>query len=329
MIDVAAIGELLIDFTPAGCSAGQKPCYEQNPGGGPANVAACVSKLGHPAALIGKVGDDQFGFFLKKEMEKAGVLVQGLVFTKVCRTSLAFVHLDERGERTFTFYRNPGADVLLETGEVDMNLIENCRIFHFGAVSLTSEPSRETTLWAVNKARSLNKLISFDPNLRPMLWASLDEARQVILAAISLADIVKISDEELLFLTGTNDLDQGAAQLLAKYDLQLLLITLGAKGSFARSRSGEARRRAYDVPTVDTTGAGDAFTGAILHQILTAGQPAAGLSSEELSDFLSFANASGSLTTVRKGAIPALPALDEILDCQRNRPELIPDLAEA
>jgi fructokinase len=322
MIDVAAIGELLIDFTPAGHPGQPRPCFEQNPGGAPSNVLACVSKLGHRAALIGKVGDDQFGVFLKNELEKTGVSTQGLVFTKVCLTTLDFVHLDENGDRTFTFYRHPGADLLLEVADVDVNIIKDCRIFHFGSVSLTDDPAREATLWAARKAKSLNKLISYDPNLRPMLWSNLDEARPVILNAMALADIVKISEEELLFLTGKNDLSQGAAELMAEYDLQLVMITLGAKGAYARSRAGEAYRPAYDVKTVDTTGAGDAFTGAILHQLLVSGHPAADLTHGQLAAFLSFANAAGSLTTMKKGAIPGLPTLAEILECQASCPEL-------
>jgi fructokinase len=322
MIDVTAIGELLIDFTPAGLSAQGRPCYEQNPGGAPANVLACLSKLGHATALIGKVGDDLFGHSLKAELEQVGVSTQGLVLSDTCHTTLAFVHLDAGGDRSFTFYRNPGADVLLETAELSYNLIDDCRIFHFGSVSMTADPSRQATLAAVRYAGKQGKLVSYDPNLRLMLWPGEEQARAAILQAMPLADLVKISEEELLFLTGEQDLGRGSALLLDQYKLQLVLVTLGRHGAYARSSASEAWSPAYDVPTVDTTGAGDAFTGAFLHQLLLDGRPVAELRENDLAAFLAFANAAGSLATVRRGAIPALPTLAEIEDCREHRATL-------
>lgn len=315
MFDVVAIGEILIDFTPAGFSPQGNPIFEQNPGGAPANVLACLSKLGCSTAVIGKIGTDQFGKFLHSTLERVGVSTEGLVMTERCGTTLAFVHLSETGERSFSFYRDPGADLLLEPAELKRDVIENCCIFHFGSVSMTGEPSRSATLEAVSLAREKGKVISYDPNLRLRLWSSPTVAKTEILAAMPWADIVKLSEEELSFLTGETELESGANALLAKYDLQLVLITLGPKGAFACSKRGKAIHPAYAVTTIDTTGAGDAFTGGFLYQLIRSGKEPRELSTEELSKFLSFANAVGSLATSRKGAIPSLPDISEIEDC--------------
>lgn len=322
MYDVTAIGELLIDFTPVGLSEQKRPLFEQNPGGAPANVLACLSRLGRATAFIGKVGADQFGYSLKATLEQVGVSTHGLVMTDTCHTTLAFVHLNDQGDRSFSFYRNPGADLLLEPGELSYNLIDDCQIFHFGSVSMTADPSRQATLAAVRYAREQGKLVSYDPNLRLMLWPSPESARIAILHAMPLADILKISEEELLFLTGESDLGRGADHLLRHYDLKLILITLGPKGAYARTRGCEAWRPAYDVKTVDTTGAGDAFTGGFLYQLLVSGKPVGALSEADLTAFLAFANATGSLATTRKGAIPALPTLGEVEDCMMNIPSM-------
>ncbi len=322
MHDVTALGELLIDFTPAGLSPQNKPLFEQNPGGAPANVLACLSRLGRQTAFIGKVGADQFGYSLKSTLDEVGVSTRGLVMTDKCHTTLAFVHLNAQGDRSFSFYRNPGADLLLEPGELSYNLIDDCQIFHFGSVSMTADPARQATLTAVRYAKEQGKTISYDPNLRLPLWPSPEIARMHILQAMPLADIVKISEEELLFLTGENDLNQGAEFLLRQYDLQLVLITLGPKGAYARTMASEARRPAYDVKTIDTTGAGDAFTGGFLYQLLQSGKTLSELTDADLGDFLAFANATGSLTTTRKGAIPALPTLGEVEDCMLRLPQM-------
>jgi fructokinase len=319
MYDVTAIGEVLIDFTPAGHSAQNNPIFEQNPGGAPANVLACLSKLGCPTAFIGKVGEDQFGKFLKRTLDNVGVSTQGLVTTDRCGTTLAFVHLSDSGDRSFSFYRNPGADLLLEPSELSYQLIEECRIFHFGSVSMTGEPSCSATLAAVRYAREQGKIISYDPNLRLRLWSSPQAAKAGILSAMPLADMVKISEEELLFLTGEKDLEAGAKALLSEYGLQLVLITLGPDGAFACNHQGFASRPTYDVKVVDTTGAGDAFTGGFLYQLLKSGKNPADLTVEELSDFLAFANAVGSLTTTKKGAIPALPDFAAIEACMAGK----------
>jgi sugar/nucleoside kinase (ribokinase family) len=322
VLDVAAIGELLIDFTPAGLSGQGRHLFEQNPGGAPANVLACLSRLGHRTALISKVGDDPFGHFLRDELAKAGVSTRGLVVSGACHTTLAFVHLDAQGDRSFSFYRNPGADVLLQTSELSYNLIDDCQIFHFGSVSLTADPAREATLAAVRYAAGQGKFISYDPNLRLPLWPGPEPARSQILQAMPLADLVKVSSEELLFLTGDSDMSQGAACLLERYELQMVLVTLGPRGAYARNGRCEAWSPAYDVRTVDTTGAGDAFTGAFLHQLLQSGRRASELGEDDLAAFLAYANAAGSLTTRSKGAIPALPTQEEIEDCLAHVPTL-------
>jgi len=320
MYDVTAIGELLIDFTPAGQSAQQFPLFEQNPGGAPANVLASLSRLGRKTAFIGKVGADQFGRSLKATLDQIGVSTQGLVMTESCHTTLAFVHLDAQGDRSFSFYRDPGADLLLDPSELSYNLIDDCQIFHFGSVSMTADPSRQATMAAVRYAREQDKVISYDPNLRLALWSSPEAARAAILQVMHFADILKISQEELEFLTGESDLSRGAESLIRQYGLDLVLITMGPRGAYARNGQGEAWSPTYDVRTIDTTGAGDSFTGAFLYQLLQSGKQPGELTEDDLVAFLAFANAAGSLATTRKGAIPALPSLSEIEDCLAHTP---------
>ncbi len=320
MIDVTAIGELLIDFTPIGQSAQNNPIFEQNPGGAPANVLACLSKLGRKTAFIGKVGADQFGVALKQTLKQVGVSIDGLIIGEGCHTTLAFVHLSDSGDRSFSFYRDPGADLLLTPEEVNKQLIDECKIFHFGSVSMTGEPSRSATLSAVKYAREQGRIISYDPNLRMRLWSSESEAKEVILGAMPYADILKISEEELLFLTGEKDLQKGSRFLRDTYGLKLILITLGPDGAYASSKIAQAQAPAYAVKTVDTTGAGDSFTGGFLYCLLQSGKTPEGLSENDLKEFLAFGNAVGSLTTTNKGAIPALPTLDQVRECQKNVP---------
>lgn len=320
MFDVTAIGELLIDFSPAGQSVQNNPLFEQNPGGAPANVLACLSKLGKQTAFIGKVGADQFGVSLKNTLKQVGVSSRGLIMSEDCHTSLAFVHLSESGDRSFSFYRDPGADLLLTPQEIDHQLIDESRIFHFGSVSMTGEPARSATLAAVKYAREQGKLISYDPNLRIKLWRSEEEAREVILSAMPLADIVKISEEELTFLTDETDLVRGSHLLLDTYDLKLILITLGPDGAYVGNGKAQAYQPAYAVKTVDTTGAGDAFTGGFLFCLLQSGKSPDQLTENDLNEFVSFGNATGSLATMSKGAIPSLPTLEQVEECRRTIP---------
>ncbi len=312
MVDVTALGELLIDFTPAGLSNQGNPIFEQNPGGAPANVLAALAKLGCQTAFIGKVGTDQFGQFLKKTLDDVGVSTHGLVMTDSYNTTLAFVHLSSTGDRSFSFYRDPGADLMLEPAELSYQLIEDCQIFHFGSVSMTAEPAYSATMAAVKHAKEQHKLISYDPNLRLRLWKSPEAAKAGILSAMPLADLVKISEEELIFLTGESDLAKGAQFLIDHYGLKLVLITLGPGGAFAYNQNGSAHRPTYKVKVVDTTGAGDAFTGGFLFKLVKSGKMPGELTPADLEEFLDFGNAVGSIATTRKGAIPALPDLAAI-----------------
>jgi len=315
MTDVTTIGEVLIDFTPSGVSPQGNPLFEQNPGGAPANVAVCLSRLGCSAAVIGKVGADQFGEFLKNTLDRAGVLTEGLVRTERCGTTMAFVHLSETGDRSFSFYRNPGADLLLEPADLKLELIDKCSILHFGSVSMTGEPSRSATLEAVGYAREKGKIISYDPNLRLNLWSSPEEARNRIMAAVHMADILKVSDDELLFLTGEKDMETGAKTLMTDYNIKLVLVTAGPRGAHAFSSQGSAFHPAYSVKTIDTTGAGDAFIGGFLYQLIKSGREPESLTQNELKEFLAFGNAVGSLVTTRKGGIPAMPDINEVEAC--------------
>lgn len=315
MFDVVALGESLIDFTPCGMNDMGMQLFARNPGGAPANVLAMVAKLGGKAAFIGKVGRDDFGYFLKATMEAAGIDVAGLAMTAEVPTTLAFVQLNERGDRSFSFYRKPGADVCLRAEEVNGLLLRNGRIFHFGSVSLTDEPCRSATLQSAEKAKAGGALVSFDPNYRPPLWDTEDHAKAEILHALPLADIIKVSGEEMRLLTGTADLHGGAEELAAR-GAAAVLVTLGAKGAFYYTRRASGILPTYDVETVDTTGAGDAFLGAFLYSIRgKTREELCRLSDGEWKRIIAFSNAAGSLTTARRGAIPAMPAFAQIEEC--------------
>lgn len=320
MFDVLALGELLIDFTPALTSEHGVPLYACNPGGAPANVAVVVSRLGGRTAFIGKVGDDRFGDLLRKTLDTEGVCTDGLLTTGEVNTTIAFVTLDEQGDRSFVFYRNPGADVMLEKSDIDRNerLISGCKVFHFGSVSLTDDPSRTATLYAARMAREHNAIVSYDPNFRPHLWSNRDVAVRWMLEGLKSADIVKVSYEEMELLTGEIDLDRGSGRI-AELGAALVLVTLGAEGAYYRLGDLRGKVRTYDVRAVDTTGAGDAFLGAFLYCMRgRALGDVLAMSREEIESAVLFANAAGSLTTTRKGAIPALPTLHEITDFQRR-----------
>ena len=322
MYDIVAIGELLIDFAPGGETSDGTALFERNPGGAPGNVLALAAKLGKKTALISKVGEDQFGRFLTEVLKNIHVETKGLVHTKDANTTLAFVHLDKSGDRSFSFYRKPGADMLLDKSEVDVSLVKNCRIFHFGTVSLTDNPSREATLFAVKTAKENGAIISFDPNLRPPLWNSLEDAKSMIEEGLQYAHILKVSNEELEFITGEKELDVGAEYIKDKYGIGVILVTLGPSGCYYKIGEFSGILPAYDVRTVDTTGAGDAFLGAFLYQVIESGKELAALEKDKIERMIDFANAAGSLATIRKGAIPAMPTLEELLECQRSNPKL-------
>ena len=315
MYDVVAIGELLIDFTPGGVTSEGTALFERNPGGAPGNVLAIIAKMGKKTALISKVGDDQFGRFLLSTMKDIEVDTRGIAVTEEANTTLAFVHLDSSGDRSFSFYRKPGADMLLREDEIDLELIKSCRIFHFGTVSMTKGPSRDATLYAVKTAKKYKKLISFDPNLRPPLWDDLKDAKKMMEAGLDYTDILKVSSEELEFITGEKSLEKGSEYIHDKYGTKLILVTLGAEGCFYRHRGSTGKLSTYDVNTVDTTGAGDAFLGAMLYKLLDSDKSLELLDKDELESMIRFSNAAGSLTTTKKGAIPAMPSVRDVENC--------------
>jgi fructokinase len=316
MYDVVALGELLIDLTPYGYSEQGQVVYEGNPGGAPANVLVALAKMGKKTAFIGKVGQDQFGKKLEQTLKSNDVDTKGLVFTDKVPTTLTCVELNEEGDRAFLFYRNPGADVTLEAHEVDFELIAQARVFHFGTVSLTNEPSRSATFKAVQYAKHNQILISYDPNLRENLWDSLEDARANMEEGLKYADILKLSEEELVFVTGIADLEQASRSIAQRYGTPLIFVTLGDKGCLYCMGNEFGYEPAYDVQAVDTTGAGDAFLAAILYQLLEKGG-IAGLQPEYIRESVRFACAAGALTTTQKGAIPAMPLLSEIENCMR------------
>lgn len=318
MYDLVALGELLIDFTPTAPRT-----FYANPGGAPANVLAACANMGLKTAFIGKVGQDDFGRMLQKDLAEAGVGTEGLIFTQAAPTTLAFVQLDERGDRSFTFVRKPGADTLLCSEEVDYALLDGARAFHFGSVSMTDEPSRTATLSAAAYAKNKGLLVSYDPNLRPPLWQNTQTAKEVMLQGLALADIVKVSEEEVEFLTGAKTLEDGAKQLLV-LGPQVIFTTLGPKGCLYVSHSASGTLPTYDLPVADTTGAGDAFMGGILTAILESKRPLADmLSAGSLAAMADFANAVGSLATTKPGGIRAMPRRTEVTLCMQTSTKLL------
>ncbi len=322
MFDFISIGEMLIDFTPFGDNA--VPVYQLNPGGAPANVACVMAKLGLKSCFIGKVGNDSFGLHCKKALDEVGCDSNYLILSGDHNTSLAFVTLSPDGDRSFSFYRNETtADVNLNMGDIPTGILSKTKIFHYGSVSLTQEPSRSTTLEAVKQAKKAGCLISYDPNLRIPLWRSEEDAKRAILEAMPLADLVKISEEECNFLFPRDSEDDAAKKLMDLYGLQMLIITKAKHGCVAYLNGNKFISLAYDVKTIDTTGAGDSFWAGILLSLLELKKPIADLSSDEISRTLSFGNALGSLVTTKRGAIAAIPTRDEITRCMAETKLLV------
>ncbi|MDO4340440.1 MAG: carbohydrate kinase [Eubacteriales bacterium] len=313
LFDVTALGELLIDFTENGASSQGNPLLEANPGGAPCNVLAMLKKLGKKTAFIGKVGKDMFGEQLRKAVDEVGIDTRNLVTDEEVHTTLAFVHTYPDGDRDFSFYRNPGADMMLTKDEVQEDLIRNSRIFHFGTLSSTHEGVREATRHAIEIAKDAGCIITFDPNLRPPLWKSLDDARAEIEYGMTKCDVLKISDNEVEFLFGTTDYDKGAALIREKYNIPLVLITMGKDGSRAYYKDLRVEAAPFlQSNTIETTGAGDTFCASSLNYVLEHGLD--GLTEENLSELLTFANAAASLITTRKGALRVMPSRQEVLD---------------
>ena len=318
LFDVTALGELLIDFTENGTSSQGNPLMEANPGGAPCNVLAMLERLGKKTAFIGKVGKDMFGNQLKAAVEEVGIDTRNLIMDENVHTTLAFVHTYPDGDRDFSFYRDPGADMMLTKDEVQKDLIENSRIFHFGTLSSTHEGVREATRHAIELAKEAGCIITFDPNLRPPLWKSLDDARKEIEYGMTKCDVLKISDNEVEFLFGTTDYDKGAAMIREKYNIPLVLITMGKDGSRAYYKDLRVEAAPFlQENTIETTGAGDTFCASTLNYVLEHGLE--DLTEENLKELLTFANAAASLITTRKGALRVMPSRQEVLDFIESR----------
>lgn len=320
--DVAALGELLIDFTENGTSGQGNPIYEANPGGAPCNVLSMIKKLGHNVAFIGKVGNDIFGRQLKTAVGNVGIDTTGLVTDDDVRTTLAFVETFVDGDRDFSFYRNPGADMMLNPDDVNEDVIRGARIFHMGTLSMTHEPVRSATCKAVAVAQSVQAMISFDPNIREPLWDDMEDAKEQTAFGLSVCDILKISDNEIQWFTGEQDFDAGIKKIQDEYNIPLILLSLGKVGSRAYLKNNVTDVKA-EVPafvredTVETTGAGDTFGGCCLHYVLEHCPEGTDINDvdwteENLKEMLTFANKAASIITTRKGALAVMPTLEEI-----------------
>ena len=311
MYDVAALGELLIDFTPAGTSESGMRLFEQNPGGAPANVLCALANLGMKTAFLGKVGKDMHGDFLRAVLHGKGVDTSGLVAGDDVFTTLAFVSLSDEGERSFSFARKPGADTRLRPDELNEDILKSCKVFHFGSLSLTNEPSRSATVKAAQIAKDAGAVISYDPNYRAPLWNNGQEAAARMRSVLELVDVIKISDEEAALITGNADPKQAAGYLLGK-GIGCAVATLGKKGALAATGNACETVGVMDVKVVDTTGAGDAFWGGFLYKVVSGGKKPQELESAQLKDYMRFANAVATLCVQKRGAIPSLPTMEDV-----------------
>lgn len=315
MYDITALGELLIDFAPVSTDSDGYPTMAAHPGGAPANFLAAANKLGANVAFLGKVGDDAFGKLLIRTCQDAGIETRGLLVDGNAFTTLAFVTLDETGDREFSFARKPGADTQLTFEELDLSLIDACTAFHFGTLSLTGEPARTCTQKAVAYAKSKGKLISFDPNLREPLWDNLDQAREQILWGLRQADIVKISDNEVEFVFGCSP-EEGAQKLIREFGVKLVFATLGPDGAYFCNPkcSGTAGKLTTPVKIVDTTGAGDICGGTALREVLRSGAAPDALDEAALTNIVRLACATATLSATRFGGISSVPTREEVLE---------------
>ncbi len=318
-ISVTALGELLVDFTQDGTLSKQgNPMFEANPGGAPCNVLAMLQKLGRSTAFIGKVGNDFLGKALIDCVREAGINTDNILTDGTTPTTLAFVHTAPDGDRSFSFYRNPGADMTLRPDDINFDLIENSEIFHFGTLSMTDSSVEASTKAAVEAAKSFGAIISFDPNLRLRLWKNAETAKEKIKYGLSRCDILKISDDEIAFITGFDDIDKGVDIIRKEYDIPLICATMGKKGSKAYYKDLSVYRETFlDVNTVETTGAGDTFMACVLDAVLENGIE--GFDKSRLYDMLTFANAASSIITTRRGALKVMPEKAEILSFLSER----------
>ncbi len=313
-----ALGELLIDMTNNGVTERNNTLYEANPGGAPGNVLAMLRRFDHRVAMIGKVGDDMFGSLLIQTLKDLAIDTDHVIEDKDTRTTLAFVKTFEDGDRDFSFYRNPGADMMLRVDDIDDRLLEDTEVFHFGTLSMTHDGVREATIYAAKKAKEAGAIISFDPNLRPPLWPNLDLAKEQVLEGLKYCDYLKISDNEITWLTGLDDYSEGVKYIRERYDIPLITVSAGRDGSIAyyKDRAGDGKEIVVEVPafilpnTVETTGAGDTFCGCMIHFLLEKGLK--GLTETDLKDMLETANAAAAVITTRNGALRVMPSIEEI-----------------
>lgn len=311
--DVIALGELLIDFTQNGMSEQGNGLFEANPGGAPCNVLSMLNNLGKKTSFIGKVGNDQFGLTLKKSLEELGIGTENLLLDDDVHTTLALVHTFANGDRDFSFYRNPGADMMLRADELNEDLIRDTRLFHFGTLSMTHEGVREATKKAVTAAKAAGALISFDPNLREPLWDTLEHAKEQVRWGLGQCDILKISDNEIQWLTGETDFTKGVEKIREEFPIPLILVSMGGNGSRAYYGEGYVEVAPFlQENTIETTGAGDTFCACVINYVLDHGLE--DLTDAQLKEMLTFANAAASIITTRKGALRVMPKKQEVLD---------------
>ena len=312
MIDVVALGELLIDFASRSADANGYPTMQALPGGAPANFLAALTKYGKSTAFLGKVGDDTFGHLLVGTVKEAGIETRGIVIDPAVFTTLAFVTFDDAGDRSFSFARKPGADTRLSWEEVDKSLIDEAKVFHFGTLSLTDDPVRTTTQKCVAYSKEQGKLITCDPNLRKPLWRSEEEAKEQILWSLQQADVVKISDDEVDFLWSCTP-EEGADKLLKEFGVSLAMVTLGPKGCLLKTRNAVCQVTSPKVNPVDTTGAGDIFGGSAVYRLLELNKPIEELTAEDLRFIGAYASTAASLSTEAPGGIPSIPEMNTVL----------------
>ncbi len=311
MSDIICMGEVLIDFTPNGVSEGGAPLFARNPGGAPANVAVQCTRLGVDTEFFGKVGNDMFGLFLKDCLKENGVGTDNLLLDDTAKTSLAFVALSETGDRDFSFYRNPGSDTQITKEEINKEALKNAKLFCYGSLLLTNEPSKSAVQFAVNFAKENNVITAYDPNWRPPLWESEEKGVAEMKSLISKSDIIKVSDEEIVLITGCESIEDGAKALLSQ-GIKIVICTMGPKGCEVFTKDYSVKKATYDVKVVDTTGSGDSFFGTFLSKLVLSGKGIDELSKEDVEDFADCANAAGSACATKKGAIPALVNMSEI-----------------
>lgn len=311
LYDIATFGEILIDFTWQGVNEEGQTLFAQNPGGAPANVAVAAAKLGAHTAFIGKAGKDMHGEFLKSVLENEKVEADGMILDENYFTTLAFVSVAENGERSFSFARKPGADTKIEKEEINVDILDQTKVFHIGSLSLTEQPARDTTFYAIRRAKEKGSIISYDPNYRASLWKDEETAKAQMRSLVPYVDMMKISDEETELLTGEKE-PQKAAEILFQKDVKIVVVTLGSKGAYLYCKEGEAQIPGFSSSVVDTNGAGDSFWGGFLYCISKAEKQPEMFTMEELKEYVGFGNAVASLCVEKKGAIPAMPSLSEV-----------------